>query len=105
MRSLALAFVLVVPGTLSAQAAPATFMDWGRVSSSLYSDPVMGVQLWIGTSLRTTGVSITSGQRAGPPRVKGARAGGAEAAARAPRSTAPAIDMDWLTISLRPWPR
>ena len=57
MRSLALAFVLVVPGTLAAQAAPATFMDWGRVSSSLYSDPVMGVQLWIGTSLRTTGAA------------------------------------------------
>lgn len=55
MKSLVIAVALLAPQLLPAQAAPATFMDWGRVSSSIYSDQVMGVQLWIGTSLRATG--------------------------------------------------
>jgi hypothetical protein len=55
VKSLLVATALLVPRLLPAQTAPATFMDWGRVSSSVYSDPVMGVQLWIGTSLRASG--------------------------------------------------
>src|SRR6478736_2181260 len=55
MKKLIIAAALLVPRLLPAQTATATFMDWGRVSSSIYSDPAMGVQLWIGTSLRSTG--------------------------------------------------
>jgi hypothetical protein len=53
VKSLVVSLALLIPRLLPAQTAPATFMDWGRVSSSIYSDPVMGVQLWIGTSLRS----------------------------------------------------
>jgi hypothetical protein len=63
VKALVLSVVLLFPPTLAAQAAqvaPATFIDWGRVSSSIYSDPVMGVQLWIGTSLRASGTDDRS---------------------------------------------
>jgi hypothetical protein len=53
VKSLVVSLALLIPRLLPAQTAPATFMDWGRVSSSVYADPVMGVQLWIGTSLRS----------------------------------------------------
>lgn len=59
--------LLAVPAVLSAQTAPATFIDWGRVSSSIYSDQVMGVQLWIGTSLRATGADSRSASESFAP--------------------------------------
>lgn len=67
MKSLAITAALLVPQVLPAQTAAATFMDWGRVSSSVYSDPVMGVQLWIGTSLRASGADSRSASESFDP--------------------------------------
>jgi hypothetical protein len=42
----------LLPGSATAQAARATFIDWGNVTASVYADPNLGVQVWVGTSYR-----------------------------------------------------
>jgi hypothetical protein len=52
VKSLVIVAALLLPELVAAQAARATFIDWGNVTASVYADPALGVQLWVGTSYR-----------------------------------------------------